>query len=129
MNEFLELFGGPIVVVSSIIATIFVARRWKRDRHPHTRKLLVGLLYWGPIFLICRMALHCFRTGYNTIANSVSTGHSIFNFYHYSLQLFGVVLAYQAYLLLGRCRMYTASAVHKGKPLYSMMALIVVTTL
>lgn len=129
MNEFLELFGGPIVVISSIIATILLARRWRKDRHPQSRKFLVGLLYWGPIFLICSMVLHCFRTGYNSIANSVSMGHSVFNFYHYSLQLFGVVLAYQAYVLLGKCRMYTTSAVRNTKPLFSMMALIVFTTL
>lgn len=129
MNQFLELFGGPIAVISSIVVAILLARRWQKERNPYTRKFLVGLLYWGPVFLICCMVLHCFRTGYNTIASSVSIGRSVFNFYHYSLQLFGVVLAYQAYVLLGKCCTYATRAVRKSRPLYSMMALIVFTTL
>ncbi|WP_148661233.1 hypothetical protein [Flavisolibacter tropicus] len=129
MNEFLELFGGPIAVLSSIIATILLARRWKNQRHGHTRKHVVALLYWGPVFLICCMVLHCFRNGYNTITNSISIGRSVFNFYHYSLQLFGVVLAYQAYVLLGKCRDYAKQRVRQGKSVYAMIALIVFTTL
>jgi hypothetical protein len=129
MNEFLELFGGPIVVLSSIITCIILARRWKNNRHPSTRKFLVGLLYWGPVFLICAMVLHCFRNGYNTIVNSLSTGCSVFNFYHYSLQLFGAVVIYQAYILLGKCRVYAKHPTRYSKPLYYMMGVILFTTL
>jgi hypothetical protein len=48
MNEFLELFGGPIAVISSIIVTILLARRWKKDRNPHTRKTSSGFAVLEP---------------------------------------------------------------------------------
>lgn len=128
MNNFLELFGGPIAVISSIIICIILARRWRGSRHQITRKHLVPVLYWGPVFLIACMVLHLFRNGYNTVV-SIHAGQAKFSFYHYSLQLFGLVLAYQAWLLLQQCRQHASGVLRFNGKLYRSMALILVTTL
>ena len=128
MNNFLELFGGPIALLSSIIMCIIVARRWKASRNNRSRKHLVPLLYWGPVFLMACMALHTFRNGYNTIV-SVSAGQAKFSFYHYSLQLFGLVVAYQSYLLLKQCRQHAGGVLRFNQRLYRSIGLIILTTL
>lgn len=110
MNQFFELFGGPIAVFFSITATIFVTRRWKAGRAKNTRRFLVALLYWTPLFLLSCMVLHCFQNAYRAIVSLQETG--VFNFYYYSLQLFGFVVGYQAYLLLKRCRQHAAGEKH-----------------
>lgn len=128
MNEFLELFGGPIAVVSSIIATYFICKRWSTSRHSSTRKYLVPFLYWGPLFLISCMFLHCFRNGYNTVTVLMG-GSTSLNFYYYSLQLFGGVLAYQSYLLLHQCKNHLAGEFRINSKLYRSMLIIIGTSL
>jgi hypothetical protein len=128
MNKFLELFGGPIALLSSITICIMLARRWKGDRAKSTRRHLAPVLYWGPVFLMACMALHVFQNGYNTIT-SVQAGKATFSFYHYSLQIFGAVLAYQSWLLLKQCRQHLGGTRRFNRKLYQSIALIVITTL
>ena len=128
MNKFLELFGGPIAVLSSIIMCIVVARRWKVSRNKRSRKHLVPLLYWGPVFLMACMALHLLQNGYNTIV-SASAGQAKFSFYHYSLQLFGLVVAYQSYLLLQQCWQHAGGVLRFNPRLCRSIGLIILTTL
>jgi hypothetical protein len=128
MNQFFQLFGGSIALLSSIMACIVVARKWRLYRNQLTRKPLIPFFYWGPIFLMSCMALHIINNGLNTIA-IVSAGTSKFNFYQYSYQLFGSVVAYQSYLLLGKCKKHVAGNIRFNRSLYFSMALIVVTTL
>src|SRR3954470_16920299 len=128
MNEFLELFGGPIAVVSSIITTWIICKRWGSFRHSSTRKYLVPILYWGPLFLICCMFLHCFRNGYNTIV-ALNADIKAFNFYYYSLQMFGGVLAYQSYLLLQKCKKHVSGELRYNRSLYRSIFIIIATSL
>jgi hypothetical protein len=128
MNEFLELFGGPIAVVSSIITTWIISKRWKTYRHSSTRTFFVPILYWGPLFLISCMFLHCFRNGYNTII-ALSANMKAFNFYYYSLQMFGGVLAYQSYLLLQKCKEHVSGELRYNRGLYRSMLIIIATSL
>lgn len=127
MNQFLELFGGPIAVFLSIIATIFVTLRWKADRDKNTRRFLVALLYWTPLFLLSCMALHCFQNAYRAIISLQETG--VFNFYYYSLQLFGFVVGYQACLLLKKCRQHAAGERRMNPGFFRVVGLLVLTTL
>jgi hypothetical protein len=128
MNQFFQLFGGSIALFSSIIACIVVARKWRQNHNQLVRKHLLPLFYWGPIFLICCMALHIINNGLNTIA-LVSAGTSKFNFYQYSYQLFGGVLAYQSYVLLQKCKKHVEGSDRFNRSLFASMALILVTTL
>lgn len=127
MNQFFELLGGPIAVLLSIIATIFTSNRWKRDRKAASRRFLVGILYWGPIFLMACMGLHLFQNAYRSLVSFQETG--AFNFYDYSLQLFGFVVGYQAFLLLKKCRDYAAAKPGAVRRLLFGTGLIVFTTL
>jgi hypothetical protein len=128
MNEFLELFGGPIAVISSIITTWIISRCWRTIRHSSMSKYLIPILYWGPIFLMCCMFLHCFRNGYNTIV-ALMANIKAFNFYYYSLQMFGGVLAYQSYLLLQKCKSYVSGKHEYKSSLYRSILIIVATSL
>jgi hypothetical protein len=128
MKQFFEFFSGPVVLLSSIVICIVLARRWKADRNPLARKHLVPLLYWGPVFLMAAMVLHIVNNGYNILSDLIA-GRSRFYFYHYSLQLFGCVVGYQAYLLLKQCRQHARGTIRFNPPLYAAMALIVATTL
>lgn len=128
INDFFELFGGSIALASSIVACIVVNRRWKNDRHPGIRKYLVPVFYWGPLFLMSCMVMHIIRNAYNSITG-ISAGEGVFNFYHYSLQLFGFVLAYQSYLLLKKCRMHVVGKYRFNPTLYLYMGLIIASTL
>src|SRR6476469_405497 len=127
MNHFFELFGGPIAVLLSIISTIVVSRRWKPDRARNTRCILVGFLYWGPLFLMSCMLLHIFQNAYRAIVSFNETG--VFNFYYYSLQLFGFVVGYQSFLLLENCHTHAAGEIRIDKKLLLSIGLIVLTTL
>ena len=128
MDQFFELLSGPIALLGSIIACLVVTHRWKRDRNPATRKPLVPLLYWGPVFLIACMVMHIIRNGYNFIT-LLTAGKTGFTFYHYSLQLFGVVVAYQAYLLLKKCQQHVTGSQRYTRSLYYYIGLILFTTL
>jgi hypothetical protein len=127
MNQFFELFGGPMAVLISILSTIVVSRRWKKYRADSTRRFLVPLLYWGPIFLMACMLLHIVQNAYRALVSFNETG--IFNFYFYSLQLFGFVVAYQSYLLLMNCRKHVSGKKRLNKGLLLSMGLIILTTL
>jgi hypothetical protein len=127
MNHFFELFGGPIAVLLSIISTIVISRRWKQYRSKSSRRFLVALLYWGPLFLIACMLLHNFQNAYRAIVAFNETG--VFNFYYYSLQLFGLVVAYQSYLLLINCRRHATGNKRINKKLLLSIGLIILTTL
>jgi len=127
MNHFFELFGGPIAVLLSIVSTIIVSRRWKKVRAHNTRGVMVAFLYWGPLFLIACMFLHNFQNAYRAIVSFNETG--VFNFYFYSLQLFGFVVGYQSYLLLKNCQRHAAGEKRISKKLLFSIGLIVVTTL
>ena len=127
MNRFFELFGGPLAVLLSIIATIIISRKWKKYRSENTRPVMVALLYWGPVFLMATMLLHNVQNAYRALASYRETG--TFNFYFYSLQLFGFVVAYQSYLLLLSCRQLVSTKKRKNQTVYKNLALIVFTTL
>ena len=127
MNQFFELFGGPIAVLLSILSTIVVSRRWKKYRSKNTRSMLVAFLYWGPLFLMSCMLLHIIQNAYRAIAGFNETG--VFNFYFYSLQLFGFVVAYQSYLLLIRCRRHVTGKTRMNQHLLFSIGLIMLTTL
>jgi hypothetical protein len=127
MNQFFELFGGPIAVLLSILSTIVVSRRWKKYRGASTRRFLVPLLYWGPVFLMACMLLHIIQNAYRALVSYNETG--IFNFYFYSLQLFGFVVAYQSYLLLMNCRKHVTGKKRLNPGLLISMGFIILTTL
>ena len=127
MNQFFELFGGPIAVLLSILSTIVLARRWKPYRSENTRGVLVAFLYWGPLFLMACMLLHIVQNAYRAIVSIRDAG--VFNFYFYSLQLFGFVVSYQAYLLLKNCRNHVAGEKRMNPKLFLRIGLIVFTTL
>jgi hypothetical protein len=127
MNEFFQLFGGPMAVLISIISTIVVYRKWKSHSCETVRKPLVALLYWGPVFLMSTMLLHNIQNGYRAIQSINEAG--VFNFYFYSLQLFGCVVGYQSYLLLKACRDHVTTAKKYQRQLFWYMSLIVITTL
>jgi len=74
------------------------------------------------------MVLHCFRNGYNTII-ALQADAGAFNFYHYSLQLFGGVLAYQSYLLLLKCKAHVSRSHRHNRSLYRSMFIIIATSL
>ena len=122
------MFGGSIAILSSIITSIIVARKWRKHRSDQTRKHLVAVLYWGPILLMCCMVLHIINNGLNTIA-LIREGSGKFNFYQYSYQLFGAVLFYQSYLLLQKCRKHAEGRTRYNRSLYASMAIILFTTL
>lgn len=126
MNKFFELFGGPIGVLLSVIATIIVSRAWKTDGR-HTRRLLVSVLYWGPLFLAACMLLHLIQNAYRATTSFQENG--VFNFYYYSLQLFGFVVGYQAYRLLLQCRRHVRGNKRFNWHLLLSAGLIVLTTL
>ncbi|MCC3160577.1 hypothetical protein LJ737_25290 [Hymenobacter sp. 15J16-1T3B] len=128
VTEFLELFGGPIALVSAVAFSNGVAYRWRTERNPLTRKHLVPVLYWGPLFLMTCMVMHCLRNAYESY-HFISNGIASFRFYQYSLQMFGVFLFYQAYLLLQECRRYVRGTQRLSPRLYGHMLLIVATTL
>ncbi|GAA4384624.1 hypothetical protein [Hymenobacter koreensis] len=127
VTEFLELFGGPIAMVSAIAFSTGVAYRWKEERHASTRKHMVPVLYWAPLFLMTCMVMHCLRNAYDSVT-LISAGKATFQFYHYSLQLFGAVLFYQAYLLLQQCRKYVQGQTRFSFGLYRAMFLVFATT-
>jgi hypothetical protein len=127
MNRFFELFGGPVAVLLSVIATIIIGRRWKAYRAENTRLIAVALLYWGPVFLMACMLLHIVQNAYRAIVSFNETG--AFNFYYYSLQLFGFVVGYQSYLLLKTCRTYAGLQVGTKGKLFAGIGWIVLTTL
>jgi chromate transport protein ChrA len=127
MNPFFELFGGPIAVLLSIISTIVVSRRWKAGRSKITRGILVAFLYWGPLFLLSCMLLHIIQ---NTDRAYVSISENgVFNFYFYSLQLFGFVVGYQSFLLLKSCRKHVACEKRFNQKALLNIGLIILTTL
>ncbi|HEX2532691.1 MAG TPA: hypothetical protein VHK69_03090 [Chitinophagaceae bacterium] len=129
MKQFFEVFSGPTALLSSIVICILLARSWKGTRHARTRRHLVPLLYWGPTVLIAFMVMHCGHNAYITITNSMQAGKSVFNFYYYSLQLMGVVVAYESYLLLQCCHRHVAGTRRLNGRLFFHIALIIVTTL
>lgn len=128
VTEFLELFGGPIALVSSIAFSNGVAYRWKNERNQMAHKHMAPVLYWGPLFLMTCMVLHCFRNAYES-HHFIAAGMASFRFYQYSLQMFGVFLFYQAYLLLQECRRYVQGNQRFSPRLYGYMLLIIATTL
>ncbi|WP_303311824.1 hypothetical protein [Hymenobacter sp. BT730] len=128
VTEFLELFGGPIALVSAIAFSNGVAYRWKKERNQQVHKHMAPVLYWGPLFLMTCMVMHCLRNGYETY-HFITTGIASFKFYHYSLQMFGAFLFYQAYLLLQECRRYVQGDQRFNLRLYGYMLLIIATTL
>jgi hypothetical protein len=127
MNRFFELFGGPIAVLLSILSTVIVSRRWKIYRSKNARRVPVAFLYWGPLFLMACMFLHIVQNAYRAIVSFSETG--AFNFYFYSLQLFGFVVGYQCYLLLKACRKHAGGEKRVSSPLLLNIGLIVLTTL
>jgi hypothetical protein len=127
MNQFFELFGGPIAVLLSILSTIILSRRWKNHRSKNARRILVAALYWGPLFLMACMLLHIVQNAYRAIVSINEKG--VFNFYFYSLQLFGFVVGYQSYLLLKNCRQHVAGGKRINRKLLLSIGLIVLTTL
>lgn len=126
MNKFFEFFGGPIAVLLSIAATILVSRAWRTDRH-NTRGFPVSVLYWGPLFLAACMLLHLIQNAYRAIVSYQENG--VFNFYYYSLQLFGIVVSYQAYRLLLQCRLHVNGDKPLNRQLLLSASLIILTTL
>ncbi|GAB2967255.1 hypothetical protein GCM10027048_42420 [Hymenobacter coalescens] len=128
VTEFLELFGGPIALVSAVAFSNGVAYRWRAERSWQTRKHVVPVLYWGPLFLMTCMVMHCLRNAYDSYT-FISAGKASFSFYHYSLQLFGVFLFYQAYLLLQECRRYVQGEQRLRPRLYGHVLLILASTL
>jgi hypothetical protein len=127
MNAFFELYGGAMAVLLSIFSTIYMAIKWRSYRQPTARKFVVALLYWGPLFLICCMLLHNVQNIYRAIVSYQAT--STFNFYYYSLQLFGCVIAYQAYILLMSCRNHVNTTNRFSFKVMKQVCLIVLTTL
>lgn len=127
MNQFFELLGGPVALFLSITATVFITLRWKSDRSKNTRRFLVAMLYWGSLFLMSCMVLHCIQNAYRAIVSLQETG--VFNFYYYSLQLFGFVVGYQAYLLLKNCRRHASGEKRLSPAFFKGVGLLVLTTL
>ena len=74
------------------------------------------------------MFLHCFRNGYNTIV-ALMANIKAFNFYYYSLQMFGGVLAYQSFLLLHKCKSYVSGNLEYKSSLYRSILIIIATSL
>lgn len=88
---------------------------------------MVPLFYWGPVFLMACMLLHLVQNAYRAVVSWQETG--AFNFYYYSLQLFGFVVGYQAYRLLLNCRTHVAEKRRLNRQLSWSMALLLITTL
>lgn len=127
MNAFFELYGGAMAVLLSLISTTYFAIKWKGYRQPNSRRFIVALLYWGPLFLMSTMVLHMVQNAYRALVSYQEAG--VFNFYYYSLQLFGCVVGYQAYLLLMQCRMHAQVRGKFNRKLFWLTMLIVLTTL
>lgn len=116
-----------MTVLISLVATVIISRSWKKYRTENVRPLVVALLYWGPLFLMAAMLLHNIQNAYRAVVSYRETG--AFNFYYYSLQLFGFVVAYQSYLLLLSCRHFVSTKRRKNQKVYGYLALIALTTL
>ena len=128
MNEFLERFGDPFALLSSIVATWIISKRWSASLHASVRKYLIPFFYWGPTFLLCCMMLHCLQNGAKTVI-ALEANSKAFNFRYYSLQLFGCVMACQGLWLLQHCKLHISGNKRYNLSLYSSMLVIVVISL
>jgi len=73
------------------------------------------------------MLLHIVQNAYRAYVSVVE--NNVFNFYFYSLQLFGFVVGYQSFLLLKSCPRHVAEDRRFNRKLFLNIALIVLTTL
>lgn len=127
MFKLIENFGNPIALLLSIMATVFISFRWKANRPKNSRRFLVGLLYWGPLLIMACMLFHVILNAHRAYVSIRDTG--VFNFYFYSLQLFGFILGYQSYRLLRSCLLFVSVGARYRKELLKNIGLILLITL
>jgi len=127
MIKLLENVGNPVALLLSFTITLILSFRWKSKRPKNTRRFFVGLVYWGPVLIMACMACHLAVNAHRAYVSVRDTG--VFNFYLYSLQLFGFVLGYQSFLLLKSCRLFVEDGARYRRKMLQGIGFILLITL